>query len=98
MNERIEKLYARSFTDEQGECFDPEKFAKLIVRECASRVDNILRERKDGGGTMGDDIREYFGIFTSENIHSDKDYTVGTLEAQAEFEKKRNYPLGNNND
>jgi hypothetical protein len=25
----------RSFTDEQGERFDPERFAKLIVQECA---------------------------------------------------------------
>jgi len=39
-----------------------EKFALLIVSECASRVDNILREKKDGGGTMGDDIREHFGV------------------------------------
>ena len=38
------------------------KFAELIVRECASRVDNILREKKDGGGTMGDEIREHFGV------------------------------------
>ena len=37
-------------------------FAELIVQECASRVDNILREKKDGGGTMGDDIREHFGV------------------------------------
>jgi len=41
---------------------DPVKFAELIVRECASRVDNILREQKDGGGTMGDVIREHFGV------------------------------------
>jgi len=39
-----------------------ELFAELIVKECASRVDNILRERKDGGGTMGDEIREHFGV------------------------------------
>jgi hypothetical protein len=38
------------------------KFAELIVEECASKVDNILREKKDGGGTMGDDIREHFGV------------------------------------
>ena len=42
--------------------FDQEKFALLIVQECASRVDNILREKKDGGGTMGDEIREHFGV------------------------------------
>ena len=39
-----------------------EKFAELIVKECASRVDHILRERQAGGGTMGDDIREHFGV------------------------------------
>ena len=39
-----------------------EKFAELIVRECAGRVDNILREKKHGGGTMGDEIREHFGV------------------------------------
>ena len=39
-----------------------EKFAELLIRECASRVDNILREKKDGGGTIGDEIREHFGV------------------------------------
>ena len=42
--------------------FDYRMFAELIVRECASKVDNIPRERKDGGGTMGDEIREHFGV------------------------------------
>jgi hypothetical protein len=62
MNAKIQKLMDQSFTDHQGERFDPERFAELIVKECASKVDNILRERKDGGGTMGDEIREHFGI------------------------------------
>jgi hypothetical protein len=35
------------------------KFAELIVRECAGRVDWILAE---GGGTQGDLIREHFGV------------------------------------
>jgi len=35
MNATIQKLMDRSFTDEQGERFDPELFAKLIVKECA---------------------------------------------------------------
>jgi hypothetical protein len=39
-----------------------EKFAELIVKECASKVDNILREKRDGGGTMGDEIRKHFGV------------------------------------
>jgi hypothetical protein len=38
MNERIEKLVSQSFTDEQGERFDIEKFAELIVRECANEL------------------------------------------------------------
>ena len=70
MNERI-RLLIEQATSTQGptpynpltfEVFDKEKFAQLIVQECASRVDNILREKKDGGGTMGDEIREHFGV------------------------------------
>ena len=70
MNERIKELIEQA-TSTQGptpynpltfEVFDKEKFAQLIVQECASRVDNILREKKDGGGTMGDEIREHFGV------------------------------------
>jgi hypothetical protein len=34
MNAKIQQLMDRSFTDEQGEQFDVEKFAELIVREC----------------------------------------------------------------
>ena len=74
MNEQIKLLALQagiSFTDYgSGEFFDEndidvpnlEKFAELIVKECASKVDNILREKKDGGGTMGDEIREHFGV------------------------------------
>ena len=35
MNERIEKLISQSFTDEQGEQFNIERFVELIVKECA---------------------------------------------------------------
>jgi hypothetical protein len=34
MNALIQQLMDRSFTDEQGEQFDPERFAELIVKEC----------------------------------------------------------------
>ena len=67
MNKRLIELYDQATILEgngdyvAGE-LDPVKFAELIVQECASRVDNILRERKDGGGTMGDEIREHFGV------------------------------------
>jgi hypothetical protein len=36
-----------------------EKFAELIVRECAGKVDWILAE---GGKTQGDLIKEHFGV------------------------------------
>jgi len=35
MNAKIQQLMDRAFTDEQGERFDPERFAELIVKECA---------------------------------------------------------------
>jgi hypothetical protein len=65
MNHRMSELLDQVSTDVSGKWVstdDLEKFAELIVRECAGRVDNILREKKDGGGTMGDDIREHFGV------------------------------------
>ena len=39
--------------------FDREKFAELIVRECANQVDWILAE---GGKTQGDLIKQHFGV------------------------------------
>jgi hypothetical protein len=72
MNQRIQQLaeQARQYAEDKQnnplkiytlDCFN-EKFAELIVQECASKVDFILRERRDGGGTMGDKIREHFGV------------------------------------
>ena len=60
MNERIREL-----AEQAGYYIDPdfdiefEKFAELIVRECASKVDWILAE---GGRTQGDLIKEHFGV------------------------------------
>ena len=71
MNERIQQLWSQAgghynsgnqHTWPEYTIDDPEKFAELIVQECASKVDFILRERRDGGGTMGDKIREHFGV------------------------------------
>lgn len=73
MNERIRllakqtQILADQFQEQwkagpSNEEFFQQKFAELIVRECAGRVDHILREKKDGGGTMGDEIREHFGV------------------------------------
>ena len=66
MNERIRELLLQA-TTLRGPPFirfkvDQEKFAELIVRECAGKVDFILREKSNGGGTMGDEIREHFGV------------------------------------
>jgi hypothetical protein len=38
---------------------DLERFAELIVRECAEQVDWILAE---GGQTQGDKIKQHFGV------------------------------------
>ena len=67
MNERVKQLWAKAAESNFGDSWEEQTafmstFAELIVRECASRVDNILREKKDGGGTMGDEIREHFGV------------------------------------
>jgi hypothetical protein len=62
MNERITELAMSIQRDRHWTEEDIEKFAELIIQECAGKVDNILREKKDGGGTMGDEIREHFGV------------------------------------
>jgi hypothetical protein len=40
---------------------------------------------------MNQQIRDY--LSQAEEIHSDKGYTLSTLERQQEFAKNRNYPL-----
>ena len=62
MNERILELARQVWPDPNTSHVNHEKFAEVIVAECAGRVDHILRERQAGGGTMGDDIREHFGV------------------------------------
>ena len=60
MNKRIRELVEKSYIyDKQNDSsfFNKEKFAELIVRECAAQVDWILAE---GGKTQGDLIREHF--------------------------------------
>ena len=72
MNERIQKLaeqaglyvdlygkpWPKSMSAEECEAAY-KKFAELIVKECASKVDWILAE---GGKTQGDLIKEHFGV------------------------------------
>ena len=50
--------YKSNGDDTESAVINQEKFADLIVEECATLVDWILAE---GGKTQGDVIREYFG-------------------------------------
>jgi len=62
MNENLRKLMLEAGYAAPELAGRAQQLAELLVQECAGRVDNILRERKDGGGTMGDEIREHFGV------------------------------------
>ena len=72
MNERIEHLAERATKEMDQEAFSEDmnipaewyhKFAELIVRECANKVDSNLRDwLQDSNGTMGDKILEHFGV------------------------------------
>jgi hypothetical protein len=59
MNERILELARQVWPDPNTSHVNHEKFAQLIVQECAGKVDWILAE---GGKTQGDLIREHFGV------------------------------------
>jgi hypothetical protein len=53
MNAKLQQLMDRSFTDEQGERVDPERFAELIVKECINAC----------GSDFGTElIKKHFGI------------------------------------
>ena len=56
MNARLQQLMDRSFTDHQGERFDPERFAELIVRECAGIAETAEPYQSS------DLIKQHFGI------------------------------------
>ena len=56
MNAKIQQLMDRSFTDEQGEQFDPERFAELIVRECAGIAETAEPYQSS------DLIKQHFGV------------------------------------
>jgi membrane carboxypeptidase/penicillin-binding protein PbpC len=77
MNARLQRLIDQSFTDHQGEQFDPERFARLIVKECADLYnhEDVLAPIGmsahgeahqhgwiEGTKTYRDTILEHFGI------------------------------------
>jgi hypothetical protein len=53
----------RSFTDEQGERFDPEQFAKLIVEECADFADEHNDYSEGVTLGVGRALKKHFGDF-----------------------------------
>jgi len=56
MNERIKELMKQSKVEYQFDMrFSPEKFAELIVRECAELCDINDKEQ-------GDILRKHFGV------------------------------------
>jgi hypothetical protein len=69
MNDVMQKIMNESFTDEQGEGFNPERFAELIVKECAdiTRRTILLSSGIDpdtftGTVTTVQAIEKHFGI------------------------------------
>ena len=62
MNAKIQQLIGRAFTDEQGEVFDPERFAELIVRECADIANDHNSEVEGVTLGVGRALKQHFGI------------------------------------
>ena len=94
MNDRIKQLIKQVGTDVSGKWVNVdnvEKFAESIVQECAHLVDT-LNEAYEAPSTAGKFIKEQFGI----EIHSDKDYEIGTLEECEKFAESRRKPFGKN--
>jgi hypothetical protein len=61
MNERIQELMKQSMVEYQFQHrFSPEKFAELIVRECADLA--TRNQAEDMGWDIGEIIKEHFGV------------------------------------
>jgi hypothetical protein len=68
MNERIKELMRQSMVEYQFDLrFSPEKFAELIVRECAEQCDLLLDSKMSSEWTRGTHdcskaIKKHFGV------------------------------------
>jgi hypothetical protein len=67
MNERLKELIEqctdRHFNEDGGfETFDKEKFAELIVRECAEIADEGYGSDHFGNGIAGYQLLKHFGV------------------------------------
>ena len=60
MNERIRELARQVWPDPSTSHVNHEKFAELIVRECAEQVKNL--RVNDYGISGAEIIREHFGV------------------------------------
>lgn len=66
-NERIRKLAKQAGLEgENGhyeyDFFDPQRFAELIIRECADIADQGYASDNFGNGVTGKQILNYFGV------------------------------------
>ena len=62
MNENIRKLMNQAFTGCQGELvWDYEKFAELIIQECAEVVTDAV-DHREPASTYADKIKQHFGV------------------------------------
>ena len=62
MNAKIQQLMDQAFTDEQGEQFDVEKFAELIVRKCAEIANDHNSEVEGVTLGVGRALKQHFEI------------------------------------
>ena len=62
MNAKLQQLKDQSFTDEQGERFDPERFVELIVRECTAFANDHNSEVEGVTLGVGQALKQHFGI------------------------------------
>lgn len=63
MSKLIEQLSVKSLVPHGGELiFSKEKFAELIVKECAKIVNSIEQYEGQGDCSTAEYIKEYFGV------------------------------------
>ena len=69
MNERIRELYEQAMeqnisNNSAWEDLNPEKFAELIVRECANMAESFHRHQYDFTGNLElhEFIKQHFGV------------------------------------
>jgi hypothetical protein len=68
MNERIKELAEQCTSWSEGstwtsrEVFDKEKFAELIVKECADYLDNFNKAIIGDVGIAGFSLKKHFGV------------------------------------